>query len=131
MRLFSFLTDVEKALAAESPALDGGAWNSQRMVNFQHNLARLTLTPRAGNDFPGGTIFLQGFTLADGTTCLKASLNWQGSESFPVLAVYSTPKQNWKLQASRLASTWLEGPVEVVTSATGRNEFHPLAAIAV
>ncbi len=130
MRLLSFLTAIETALLAESPALDGGAWDTARMVNFHHGLARLTLTPRAGNDLPGGAIFLQAFTLADGSLCLKASLNWKGSEHFPVLAVYSTPKLNWKLEASRIAGAWLEGPREVVTSAEAEGDLRPLQAVA-
>ena len=130
MRLLSFLTEIEKALSAESPAIDGGAWETIRMVNFHHGLARLTLTPRAGNEFPAGAIFLQGFSLADGSQCLKANLSWKGSESLPVLAVYSTPQLNWKLEASRISSTWLEGPREVATSAADDAEFHALAAMA-
>jgi len=130
MRLLSFLSEIEKALLAESPAIDGGAWETTRMVNFHHGLARLTLSPREGNEFPSGAIFLQAFSLADGSLCLKASLNWKGSESYPVLAVYSTPQSNWKLEASRIASFWLEGPREVVISGTREEEFRPLAAVA-
>jgi hypothetical protein len=101
MRLLSFLSDIERALLAESPVVDGGAWETSRMVNFHHGLARLTLTPRAAADlpFPPGAIFVQAFSLADGSQCLKASLNWNGSESFPVISVYSTPNTNWKLEA--------------------------------
>ena len=73
MRLLSFLTDIEKALIAETPEVDGGAWITSRMVNFHHGLARLTLAPQRGNDFPGGTIFLQAFELSDGSLSLKAS----------------------------------------------------------
>jgi hypothetical protein len=130
MRLLSFLTEIEKALLAESPALDGGAWETTRMINFHLGLARLTLTPRPGNEFPAGAIFVQTFSLTDGSVSMKASLNWTGSGSFPVLAVYSTPQLNWKLEASRIASTWLEGPREVVTSATSEEAYHPLAAVA-
>lgn len=120
MRLLSFLTEIEHALNAESPAVDGGAWNSQRMVNFHHGLARLTLVARPGNDLPyaGGTIFIQAFILADGSQCLKANLNWKGSEAFPMIAVYSTPTVNWKLEASRIASAWLEGPPAVASVST-------------
>ena len=112
MRLLSFLTDIEKSLVAESPAVDGGAWETTRMINFHQGLARLTLTARPGAELPveGGTIFLQSFALADGSLCLKASLNWKGSDAFSVIAVYSTPALNWKLEASRIASVWLEGP---------------------
>lgn len=117
MRLLSFLTDIEKSLLAESPAVDGGAWETTRMISFHQGLARLTLTARPGVELPvtGGTIFLQSFALADGSLCLKASLNWKGSEVLPTIAVYSTPTMNWKLEASRIASAWLEGPTAVST----------------
>lgn len=134
MRLLSFLSDIERAIVAESPVVDGGAWESNRMVNFHHGLARLTLAPRPGAELPhaGGTIFLQCFTLADGSLTLKASLNWKGSEVFPVMAVYSTPSLNWKLEASRIASAWLEGPpaAATVSSMPLREEsLTPLAAM--
>lgn len=137
MRLLSFLTDIEKALLAESPAVDGGAWETTRMVNFHHGLARLTLAARPGNDLavPGGTIFLQAFVLADSSLCLKASLNWRGSDAFPVIAVYSTPTLNWKLEASRIATAWLEGPPAMATVTTTdlnaeTGALRPLAAVA-
>jgi len=59
MRLLSFLSDIERALIAESPVVDGGAWITTRMVNFHQGLARLTLTARPGVELPnaGGTIF--------------------------------------------------------------------------
>jgi hypothetical protein len=128
MRLLSFLTDIEKALLAESPAIDGGAWETTRMINFHHGLARLTLTPRPGNDFGAGAIFVQAFTLADGSQCLKASLNWKGHETFPVLAVYSTPTTNWKLEASRIGSAWLEGPRETLAPVGSEDSYTSLAA---
>ncbi len=131
MRLLSFLTEIEKALIAESPVIDGGAWESSRMVNFHHGLARLTLVPREGNDFPGGSIFVQSFELSDGSLSLKASLSWQGSDSFPIISVYSTPRLNWKLEASRIASSWLEGPrVTVTTGDFTADEPQPISAIA-
>lgn len=134
MRLLSFLSEIERAIVAESPAIDGGAWESSRMVNFHHGLARLTLAPRAGAELPhaGGTIFLQCFTLADGSLTLKASLNWKGSDAFPVLAVYSTPALNWKLEAARIALAWMEGPpaTATVTTMPMREEaLAPLAAV--
>jgi hypothetical protein len=112
MRLLSFLSDIEKALIAESPVVENGAWQSSCMVNFHHGLARLNLTPRSGADlpFPPGSIFLQAFVLADGSLWLKVNLNWKGSDAFPVISVYSTPTLNWKLEASRIAMAWLEGP---------------------
>ena len=130
MRLLSFLTEIEKALAAESPPVDGGAWTATRMINFHQGLARLTLTPRPGNDFPGGTVFLQGYALADGSVCLKAGLSWQGSEALSVMAVYTTPGINWKLEASRIAGSWLEGPRENVSHLETAEEYQPLQAVA-
>jgi hypothetical protein len=130
MRLLSFLSDIEKSLVAESPMVEGGAWQTTRMVNFHHGLARLTLAPR-GNDLPlpTGTIFLQAFALADGSLCLKASLNWKGSEAFPTMAVYSTPNTNWKLEASKIASRWLEGAPATASVATTETEnLQPLVA---
>lgn len=130
MRLLSFLSAIEKALLADSPVIDDGAWELVRMVNFHQHLARLTITPRPGNDLAGGTIFLQGFELADGSCCLKAALNWTGLVSGRTFAIYSTPQLNWKLEASRVASTWIEGPRETVISAAVADEYRPLAAMA-
>ena len=130
MRLLSFLSDIEKTVVAESPDIDGGAWETSRMVNFHQGLARLTLTPRIGNDFPGGAIFIQAFKLADGSQSLKASLNWDSNQAFTVVSVYSTPRSNWKLEASRIASGWLEGPREVAAPAPMLEERTPLAAYA-
>jgi hypothetical protein len=130
MRLLSFLTEIEKALIAESPSSAGSAWETTRVVNFHHGLARLTLTPRAGNTHLGGAIFVQAFTLADASFCLKISLNWTGQDSFPVLAVYSTPTLDWKSEASRIAGSWREGPHEVVTSSDLESGFHSLVSMA-
>jgi hypothetical protein len=112
MRLLSFLSDIERAVIAESPAVDGGAWEASRMVNFEKGLGRLALAPRSPADLPlpGGTIFLQAFSLADGSQCLKATLSWKDTEVTSSIAVYTTPALNWTLEASRIASAWLEGP---------------------
>lgn len=135
MRLLSFLSDIERSLVAESPAVEGGAWETSRMVNFHHGLARLTLKARPGVELAaeGGAIFLQAFALADGSLCLKASLNWKGSDAFPVVAVYSRPNLNWQLEASRVASAWLEGPPAVATVSTTEmapEALTPLVAVA-
>ncbi|MBL9186274.1 MAG: hypothetical protein JNK23_02230 [Opitutaceae bacterium] len=79
-------------------------------------MARLTLKPRTTG--LGGSVFLQAFALADGSQCLKASLNWNGSENVPVLAVYSTPTLNWKKEALRIATAWLAGPGEMASVTT-------------
>ncbi len=57
-----------------------------------------------------GTVLVQHFRLANGSFCLKASLGWQGTEATSILSVYETPNLNWKLEAGRIASTWLAGP---------------------
>jgi hypothetical protein len=116
MRLISFLSQIERAVLADAPAADGPAWTSTRMVNFHHGLARLTLTPRAGADSAGGAILLQGFALADGSLCLKASLNWHGCEVFPMIAVYSTAQTDWRREAERIAAAWREGPPAALTA---------------
>ena len=112
MRLLSFLADIEKSVVAESPVVEGGAWETTRMLNFDQGLGRLTLMPRPKSELPlpGGAIFLQAFALADGSQCLKATLSWNGSPVTHAIPVYSTPTSNWKLEASRIASTWMEGP---------------------
>ena len=132
MRLISFLSDVERALIAESPEVDGGPWQTTRMFNVHQGLARLTLTPNpAGHlPFPAGTIFLQAFSLADGSQCLKASLNWKGSDALPILSVYSTPSTNWKIEASRIASTWLEGPPAALVTSAQAEQPNQFAAVA-
>lgn len=133
MRLLSFLTEIERALLAESPVVEGGAWETTRMINFHSHLARLTLTARPAADLPvsGGTIFLQSFALADGSLCLKATLNWKDSEAQPMIPVYAVPALNWKLAASRIASVFLEGPAASTASITTleqESNLSPLAA---
>ena len=135
MRLLSFLTEIERALTAESPVVEGGAWSTLRMVNFQQQLARVTLTANPAADLPvtGGGVFLQSFALADGSICLKASLSWNGSETPTTIAVYDTPGMNWKLAASRIASAFLEGPRAAATTTTismAETSLAPLIAVA-
>src|SRR3954466_14651013 len=121
-RLLSFLTDVEQALLKESASNMGPSWVTSRMVNYHHGVARMTLTPATDSDpsQPRGSVFLQGFELADGSLCVKASLNWHGSDAFPVIAVYSKPGVNWRAEAAKIASLWLAGPpAAVVTTRAG------------
>src|SRR5215217_4771166 len=132
MRLLSFISDIERALNAQSSAADGGKWETQRMINFHHGLARLTLKPRPEVEAvaTGGTIFVQAFVLADGSPCLKASLNWKGSDALPIIAVYSTPILNWKIEASRIAAAWLQGPPAtgtIMTTNLASAAIRPLA----
>lgn len=118
MRLLSFLSEIERAIATAAPAVDGLAWHTTRMVNFQQGIARLTLAAtRAAHDGANdGAVFLQAFALADGTVCLKASLTWKGSDAFPAISVYTTPTVDWKQEARRVAAAWLEGPPALALS---------------
>jgi hypothetical protein len=130
-RLLSFLSDIEEALLKESASNMGPSWVTSRMVNYHHGVARMTLSPATADD-PAqirGSIFLQGFELADGSLCVKASLNWQGSDAFPVIAVYAKPAVDWRAEAARIASTWLAGPAEAIV--TSKEHSHsPLIATA-
>ena len=127
-RLLSFLNDIELALIKQSAA-SGQSWVTSRMVNYHHGLARLTMTPSASSD-PAqirGAIFIQSFELADGSHCSKASLNWQGIDSFPVLAVYAKPGTDWQAEASRIAGAWLAGGAPSLAPAETA-ELSPLVA---
>lgn len=111
-RLLSSLTDIEQALSKQSVADMGPSWTATRMVNYHHGLARMTLTPAEGGepDQMRGAIFLQSYVLADGAVSFKASLNWQGCESFPVISVFAKPGVDWRAEAGRIAAAWLAGP---------------------
>lgn len=130
MRLLSFLTDVERAIRLEANAGDDAIWESSRIVNFKTGLGRLTLSLREpDNGLPAGTVLLQYFALANGSFCLKATLNWEGSTASTMLSVYDTPTLNWKLEASRVASAWLAGPPAVATQPAPALEEERVAAI--
>ena len=111
-RLLCFLSDVERALVADDPSPGNGAWQANRTVNYHLKLARLELSGRSGDQAPQvrGAINLQGFTLADGTPCLKAALSWTGSANETIHAIYTKPGIDWNTEARRVASLWLAGP---------------------
>ena len=124
MRLLSFLTDIERAIRVEANADEGAIWDSTRIVNFKAGLARLTLTSReADSGFPAGGLLIQHFDLANGSFCIKASLNWQGCEGSSIISVYETPTLNWKLEASRIATAWIAGPASI-TGIEGATAVH-------
>lgn len=117
MRLLSFLTDLEKAIRVEANADESAIWDASRIVNFKTGLARLTLTCRESDSgMPQGTVLLQHFALANGSFCLKASLNWQGCDTSVTFSVYDTPVLNWKLEASQIAAAWISGPPSAATA---------------
>lgn len=119
MRLLSFLTDIERAIRVEANADEGSVWDTARIVNFKTGLARLTLTSReADSGFPAGSVLIQHYGLANGSFCVKASLSWENSQGTSVISVYETPTLNWKLEASRIAASWLGGPAVVTEMET-------------
>ena len=127
MRLTVFLSDIERSLIAQSAVANNGAWETHRLVNVHYGLGRLTVTARPGREMrcSGGTIFLQSFVLADGSTCLKVSMNWNGSDSLPVFSIYPSMTLNWRLEASRIAALWLEGPQTGTRAADTESESLP------
>jgi len=129
-RLLSFLSDIEKSLLAELGMLEGPPWETSRAVSYHQGLARMTLGRRntAGVE-PQGAIFLQSYVLADGSQCLKASLNWTGSSETQVIAVYAKPQVNWRMEAASIANAWVSGPpASTQASETTTEEAGVLAA---
>jgi hypothetical protein len=99
------------------------------MVSYHQSLARMILTP-AKDSAPGGksgSVFLQSFLLSDGSPCLKATLGWEGNTSAPVIAVYAKPELDWKAEATRIASAWLNGPAQAQEAADESIESAPPA----
>lgn len=123
-RLLCFFSDIERSLLADDPAPDEGAWETSRTVNYTLDLARLALNVRHGDQslHPRGIINLQGFTLADGTSCLKAALTWAGSSAEVMQAIYTKPGLNWTSEARRVAALWMAGPPAVVASLPAASE---------
>ena len=114
-RLLCFFSDIERALLADDPAPNDGVWETTRTVNYSLDLARLALNVRLGDHtaLPRGVINLQGFTLADGTSCLKAALSWAGSSAEVMQSIYTKPGINWTSEARRVAALWMAGPPAV------------------
>jgi hypothetical protein len=137
IRLSSFLTDIERGFKADDPSLKGGTLEIGRTLNYNIRLARLALGTRTGRDKVEsiGTILLQAFDLANGTTCLKASLFWTGHLDAPecVRSIFERPGVDWEAEASQIASTWLAGPPAAVplTALKGADEQHAEALAAV
>lgn len=115
MRFYSFLADIEQAVMADSPAHEGVKWETNRTVNLEHRLARLTLKALPGVEAaaPGGVIFVQAFEQPGGSCYLQVNLNWRGSDAFPTYILNVRPNLDWALEAARIASTWLAGAPEL------------------
>jgi hypothetical protein len=130
MRLLSFLNDIEHALNADEPSPQGGVWESTRTINYLQGVARLSLGTRnsAGTVKPLGTVTLQAFELADGTSCLKSYLSWSGSQSESIHAIYAKPDLNWAGEARRVAAGWLNGRTQAESKSTSRSESLAVAS---
>lgn len=129
-RLLSFLSDIEHSLLTDEPNPQNGSWETTRTVNYTLNLARLTLSVRVGDKtvHPRGVVNVQAFTLADGTSCLKAALSWTGSTAETMQAIYTKPGLNWTSEARRVAALWLAGPPIPTMMAPAAQENPPLAS---
>jgi len=103
------------------------ALGQQPHRQLQLDLARLCLNARLGNESlqPRGIINLQGFTLADGTACLKAALTWTGSTTETMQAIYTKPGLNWTSEARRVAALWMGGPPAEATVISSAIESAP------
>ena len=118
-RLLSLLSLIETSLA-EHEASSVARGRPSRTVNFHKGLARLTF-----ND-GSGSILLQGFTLADGQTCVKAMLEWAGAMKPGVQSVYPQEGFNWAGAACRIAEAWMDGPPAMEASARARVAEEPM-----
>ncbi len=123
-RLLSFLSDIDNSLAADDPSPDDGAWETTRTVNYHLGLARLNLGVRTADGATlRGSVLLQGYELADGTACLKATLSWCGSESHIVRQIFTRPNVNWTSEARKIAAEWMGGPpASLVSTVEHENE---------
>ncbi len=138
-RLLSFLSDIERSLAADDPSPSDGTWSNTRSVNYHMGLARLNLGVKTTqNTLARGSILLQSYLLADGTPCLKAALTWTGTESSTVRAIFSKPGVNWVSEARKVAAEWMGGPPSGIPASISDNlttreehEDHAEASLAV
>ncbi len=122
-RLLSFLNSVQDAIVRRT----GEPLEGTRMVNFHKGIARMSLKD-------GGAIQVQCFVLADGQSCLKVALHWEGYSSPSMHAVYPTAQNfDWIKAAGRVAQTWVSGPEAAGLVAIETNDSMPalskLAAI--
>jgi hypothetical protein len=128
-RLLSFLTDIEKALAADDPSPSDGSWDTSRTINYHLGLARLSLGVRLSDKTEvRGAILLQCYKLADGTPCLKAALTWTGNAASVIRAIYSKPDVNWSTEARKIGAEWLAGPPAAASTPASTDVAVPVAS---
>jgi hypothetical protein len=112
IRLLSFLSDFQNAIMADNPAMDDATWEVQRTVNYQLGLARVKLSLGVPGRAPQqtGEILVQGFSLADQASCIKAVLGWGSSSAKLNRAVYERADTDWRREARKIAADWNAGP---------------------
>ena len=110
-RLLSFLNDIEYSLRAGDAPVVADGLETARSVNYHSGLARLAVSAKTNAKVhqPLGAVLLQTFSLADGSLCLKVFLSWTGTRSEVIHAIYARPGIDWKTEAQRVSSLWLEG----------------------
>jgi len=111
-RLISILTAIENSLLADDPSPDDGSWQTVRTVNYSTGIARMRLSVKdaSGALKPRGAFLVQGFRLADESTCLRATLTWHGTETSVTRSVYEKPGIDWTYEARRITAEWAGGP---------------------
>jgi hypothetical protein len=114
IRLSSFLSSVERGFQAGNPVLKGGNLETTRTINYHLGLARLTLATKASKSAAEslGSILVQAYDLADGSTCLKVNLSWTKHEDAGECAhsIFEKPAVDWSSEAAQIATAWLAGP---------------------
>lgn len=121
-RLLSFLTAIESAVSA-TPAPAAGVWQMARTINFHRGLARLSLALQKNGEIrPLGTIQVQGYKLADESTCLRAVLGWQSQDQQAVHTICGRPGLDWLRESRRIAAEWCDGAAAVGAVPVARNE---------
>ncbi|MBX7121609.1 MAG: hypothetical protein K1X42_05715 [Opitutaceae bacterium] len=98
-RLLSILSQVQNALIEQGVA--GAQHPIQRSVSYHKGLARMMLEA-------GGSISLQTYSLADGQTCVKASLMLPGRTDAVIHSIYPRgPTHDWRASAEGIALAWV------------------------
>jgi len=107
-RLLSLLSLVESALKRDAAAAGTSIVSVRRIVNYPKGLARLTINEGAG------IIGFQHFDLADGETCVRATVTWADREEAGHAEIYPQGAEfDWPAAASRVAGVWIAGPKSV------------------
>jgi hypothetical protein len=130
-RLLTFLSDIERSLAADEPSPNGGSWSNSRSISYHLGLARLSLASRSaeGANTPMGEVLVHSSNLADGSTCFKATLRWAGADTTSIESIFEKPNTEWRSSARQVAAIWLGGAPAVAENVTLLSEPSALQAV--